>query len=66
MSVNKATRARTSPIRSGPNKGKLPMPDANHARNALARMNQTDPPLSPAEKKKVIAAANRKLGKGKK
>jgi len=42
---------------------KFPMPDKAHARNALARLNQAKPPLTPAQKAKVRARANRILGK---
>jgi hypothetical protein len=42
---------------------KYPMPDKAHARNALARINQAKPPLTPAQKAKVRARANRILGK---
>ena len=43
---------------------RYPMPDKSHARNALARINQGN--LSPAQKTKVRAKANRMLGKGRK
>jgi hypothetical protein len=42
--------------------GKFPIPDKAHARAALARLHQSD--LSPAEKKKVKAAARAKLAEG--
>lgn len=38
------------------------MPDKNHARSALGRINQGN--LSPEEKAKVRARAHRILGKG--
>ena len=41
---------------------KYPMPDKAHARNALARLNQAKPPLTPAQKAKVKARAYRILG----
>lgn len=41
---------------------KFPMPDKAHARNALARLNQAKPPLTPAQKAKVRARAHRILG----
>jgi hypothetical protein len=41
---------------------KFPMPDKAHARNALARLNQAKPPLTPAQKAKVKARAYRILG----
>ena len=42
---------------------KFPMPDKAHARNALARLNQAKPPLTPSQKAKVRARANKMLGK---
>ena len=42
--------------------GKFPMPDKAHARNALARLNQAKPPLTPAQKAKIRARAARILG----
>ncbi len=42
--------------------GRFPMPDKNHARNALARLNQAQG-LSSGDKAKVKARANRMLGK---
>lgn len=44
--------------------GRFPMPDKNHARNALARLNQAKG-LSSGDKSKVKARANKMLGKGK-
>ena len=41
---------------------KFPMPDKAHARNALARLNQAKPALTPAQKAKVRARAHRILG----
>lgn len=43
---------------------KFPIPDAGHAKAALARLNQANPPLTPAQKSKVRAKAKRILGKG--
>ena len=43
-------------------KPKFPMPDKAHARNALARLNQAKPSLTPAQKAKVRARARRILG----
>jgi hypothetical protein len=43
--------------------GRFPMPDKNHARNALARLNQAKG-LSSEQKAKVHARAERILGKG--
>ena len=42
---------------------KYPIPDAGHARAALGRINQAKPPLTPAQKAKVRAKANRVLGR---
>lgn len=47
-----------------PGERKYPVPDASHARNALARVSQFG---SPSEKKKVRAAVHRRfpaIGKG--
>lgn len=41
--------------------GRYPMPDANHARLALSMLNRGN--LSPAEKAKVKARADKMLGK---
>lgn len=43
-------------------KGKFPMPDKAHARNALARLNQARPPLTASQKAKIRARARRILG----
>ena len=40
---------------------KFPMPDASHARNALARLDQAKPALSMAQKAKAVRRA-KKLG----
>ena len=45
---------------------KYPIPDAAHARAALARINQARPQLTPEQKAKVRAKAARFLGKSKK
>lgn len=45
--------------------GRFPMPDKNHARNALARLNQAHG-LSSEQKAKVRGRAERMLGEGKK
>lgn len=42
---------------------KFPIPDKAHARAALARINQAVPPLTPSQKAKVRAKANKMLGK---
>ena len=41
---------------------KYPIPDAAHARAALARINQAKPPLTAAQKAKVRAKAHAMLG----
>lgn len=41
---------------------KFPIPDKAHARSALARIDQAKPPLTPSQKAKVRAKANRVLG----
>ena len=59
-------RAHATVRRDRPGGGSFPIPDKGHARAALARINQAKPPLSPAERAKVIAKARAKLrGKGK-
>lgn len=44
---------------------KFPIPDKAHARAALARIDQAKPSLTPSQKAKVRAKANRVLGKKK-
>lgn len=44
---------------------KFPIPDKAHARAALARIDQAKPPLTPSQKAKVRAKADRVLGKKK-
>lgn len=62
MAVLKAKeRKRSATIVVG-GKPKFPMPDAAHARNALARLNQAKPPLTASQKAKVRARARRILG----
>jgi hypothetical protein len=48
-----------------PQERKYPMPDKSHARNAKARASQMEHQgkLSPADKKKIDAKADRILGK---
>lgn len=48
-----------------PAQRKYPMPDANHARDAKARATQmvAKGKLSPAQKKKIDAKANKVLGR---
>ena len=56
MSVLNAKQRRESETLPG---GRYPMPDKNHARNALARLNQGG--LSSSQKSKVRARAERIL-----
>lgn len=56
------------PAKKGPGGGvqaKYPMPDASHAANAKARATQmvAKGKLSPASKAKIVAKANKVLGK---
>lgn len=51
----KARKASATVVVNG--KPKFPIPDAGHARAALARLNQAKPPLTPAQKAKVRARA---------
>jgi hypothetical protein len=62
MAVLNAKQRKASATVAG---GKFPIPDKAHARAALGRLNQAKPPLTPAQKAKVKAKANRVLGKGK-
>lgn len=59
--LNAKQRKRSATIVVG-GKAKFPMPDKAHARNALARLNQAKPALTPAQKAKVRARARRILG----
>jgi hypothetical protein len=43
-------------------KGKFPMKDKAHARNALSRLDQAKPALTPSQKAKIRARAARILG----
>lgn len=61
--IGAVKRRKTAVIKTG-GKAKYPIPDAAHAKAALARINQAKPPLTPAQKAKVRAAAAKKL-KGK-
>lgn len=51
-----------------PGERKYPMPNKSHARNAKARASQMEAKgkLSPSDKAKIDAKANKVLGKGKK
>jgi hypothetical protein len=60
MGVLKAKERKESETLPG---GRFPMPDKNHARNALARLNQAHG-LSEEQKEKVHARAERILGHG--
>ena len=50
-----------APAGSGPSEWKLPIHDANHVRNALARWNQSDLPADAKEGvwRKIVAAAKK-------
>lgn len=61
MGVLKAKARKKSAVIKQGGKAKFPIPDAAHARAALGRINQAKPPLTPAQKAKVRAAANAKL-----
>ncbi len=62
MAVLKAKARKKSATIVVNGQGKFPMPDKAHARNALARLNQAVPALTPAQKAKVRARAARILG----
>lgn len=55
--ISDSLRAKTQTLPGG----RYPMPDGTHARLALQMINRGN--LSPAEKAKVRARANRMLGK---
>ena len=59
--LNAKQKKRSATIVVG-GKGKFPMPDKAHARNALARLNQAKPPLTASQKAKIRARARRILG----
>ena len=63
MAVLKAKARKRSATIVVDGQAKFPMPDKAHARNALARLNQAKPPLTPSQKAKVRARANKMLGK---
>jgi len=44
-------------------KPKYPIPDKGHAKAALGRINQAEPPLTPGQKAAVRAKAHKVLGK---
>ena len=62
MAVLNAKQRKRSATIDVNGQGKFPMPDAAHARNALARLNQARPQLTPAQKAKIRARAARILG----
>lgn len=62
--LNAKQHEKYATVQSG-GQGKFPIPDPNHARAALSRLNQAKPPLSPGQKATVRAKANAMLGKGK-
>jgi len=62
MGVYKAKqRKKYATVKSG-GEDKFPIGDKAHARNALQRLNQAKPPLTPEQKAKVRAKAKRVLG----
>lgn len=61
MGVLKAKARKKSAVIHQGGKAKYPIPDAAHAKAALARINQAKPPLTAAQKAKVRAAAAKKL-----
>lgn len=61
--LNAKQRKRSATIVVG-GKPKFPIPDKAHARAALARIDQAKPPLTPSQKAKVRAKANRVLRGG--
>ncbi len=58
--TTKARKALPAKAFAGPDRS-FPIPDKSHARNALARVGNSN--LPPSAKAKVVAKANRKLGK---
>lgn len=63
LTAKQRARSAVIHVRGGaPSEQKFPVPDKAHARAALARLNQAKPPLTPAQKARVRAAARRKLG----
>ena len=62
MGILNAKQRRASATIVVNGQAKYPMPDKAHARNALARLNQARPPLTPAQKARVKARAYRILG----
>lgn len=64
MAVLKAAARKKSATVVVGGKAKFPIPDKGHAKAALARLNQAKPPLTPAQKAKVVRKADRMLGKG--
>lgn len=62
--ISKRLRDKTATVHVG-GKAKYPIPDAGHARAALARINQAKPPLTAAQKATVRAKANSMLRRGK-
>ncbi len=66
MAVLKAKARKRSATIVVDGQAKFPMPDKAHARNALARLNQAKPRLTPEQRAKIIARAHRMLGSRKK
>ena len=63
MGVLTAKQRKASATIKVDGKSKYPIPDAGHARAALARIDQAKPPLTAAQKAKVRAKARRVLGR---
>lgn len=63
MAVLNAKQRKASATIKVDGESKYPIPDAGHARAALARINQAKPPLTAAQKAKVRAKARRVLGR---
>lgn len=66
--LSAAQRAKSAVVKvkgAPPSGQKFPIPDKAHARAALGRINQAQPPLTPAQKSAVRAKAKAVLGRGK-
>jgi glutathione synthase/RimK-type ligase-like ATP-grasp enzyme len=62
MAVLSAKQRKASATVVVQGKPKYPIPDKGHARAALARINQAEPPLTPSQKATVTARAHKVLG----
>ncbi len=63
MGVYKAAQRKKLAVVKTGGKDKFPIGDKGHAKAALGRINQAEPPLTPGQKAKVRAKANKVLGK---